>query len=151
MPIFTVERAYYALVTNKVRVEAETPEKAMRLAMESSDWETVSMFHEGADTFVSEIWEGTDTDEEPMVVPIPDDLTDPFDRLDRANQLLAGIPKPVIHKVDADPYVRRVDKGGSYVLLWSLLKKLHRWDDDYARTILELLQRGYCFRARGLI
>lgn len=162
MKTFTISRAYYALVTNKVEVNAETPEEAMRLAMQSQDWNCVETYHEGAHEFIVDIWEGPAWETERLDVAIPDELREPTEKLqdiidDLRKLVTAQTAAAPAHPVaveqtapDPDPFVHYVLDGMHGTGLWSdLVQANDEWDDEEAARILAHMRTNRVYHGGG--
>ncbi len=94
MPTFTIETAHDVPVYRLRSYEADTVDKACRLAVDDGDWSIRKISHDTpGETFVSGICEGTGAPHSARSLPVPSQYGDTMRRKARHFEVLLGLLK----------------------------------------------------------
>jgi hypothetical protein len=107
MPFFTIEATYRIPVYWRRTYEADTVEKACRLAIEDDDWsDQKEDFESSGETYVTGAWPGSDRAYRVTALPLPSQFGETAQRKADHFETLLGILKVLAHAPDgaaADP------------------------------------------------
>lgn len=94
MPTFTIETAHDVPVYRLRTYEADTVDKACRLAVDDNDWSIRKISHDTpGETFVSGIWEGSGAPHSARNLPIPSQYGESMRRKSQHFEVLLGLLK----------------------------------------------------------
>jgi len=102
MPLFTIETSYRMSIYRHRTYEADTLERACKLAIADEAWEDVkSDFETVGDGFVTGAWEGRDTAYTGRALTVPSQFGEAVERKADHFEVLLGLLKVFAHPPDA--------------------------------------------------
>ena len=101
MPLFTIESTYQLPVFRQRTYDAETIDKACRLAIEDNEWSGAKVDAESSgENYVTGVWMGADAAYKGPAAPIPSQFRETIQRKADHFETLLGILKVLAHAPD---------------------------------------------------